>query len=160
MWFNLIAPFTCQLGLNTLFTYTVPQIWLSPDTLTYDLVKNSYFWQTYFEGLTIMFNIVLSLDLFATLRMPFSAPEQRYPYYLGASLVLPLVPASIRMIYFNERGYFYGKYESAFYLLEIFISLLSIIYATCFICKPGTGKKVLKIIIYRHVCYIIVNILC
>ena len=106
-----------------------------------------------------MLNIVLSIDLLFTLRQPFSNPEKRYPYYVGFALTIPICPATIRMIYFNEYGYFYGTVESAFYIVEIFVALASIIRAVFFICQPGTSKKVLKMIIYRHVCYIAVNII-
>ena len=64
------------------------------------------------------------------------------------------------MVYFETNGYFYGVIESVFYLFEIIVALASIIYAICFLCRPGMSKKVLKLIIYRHVCYIGINILC
>ena len=95
-----------------------------------------------------------------TLRQPFSNPEKRYPYYLGFALTLPICPATIRMIYFSVNGYFYGIIQSSFYIVEISVAFASIIYAIFFMCKPGTSKKVLKMIVYRHVCYIAVNILC
>ena len=63
------------------------------------------------------------------------------------------------MIYFNEDGYYFGRIQSVYYVVEIFIALVSIIYAVFFMCKPGTSKHLLKMIIYRHVCYIAVNIL-
>ena len=112
--------------------------------MTFVLVKDSYFWQTYFEGLTVLLNIVLSVDLILTLYQPFSNPMKRYPCYLGFALTLPIGPAICRMIYFDTDGYSYGKIEGVFFVVEIFASLVSIIYSIFFLCKPGTSKRVLK----------------
>lgn len=105
-------------------------------------------------------NMALSIDLIVTLRRPFQNAEKRYPYYLLFSLTLPLASCITRMALFETDGHFYGLLQSCWYFIEIFIALISITYATWFMCKPGTARSTLKIIIYRHVAYIIVNILC
>ena len=105
-------------------------------------------------------NMALSIDLIVTLRRPFQNAEKRYPYYLMVSLTLPLASCLTRMALFETDGHFYGLLQSCWYFIEIFIALISLTYATWFLCKPGTGRATLKIIIYRHVAYIIVNNLC
>ena len=71
MWINLIAPIACPLGLETLLTATVPDFISSNIYVTYSFTRSTYFWQTYFEGMTIIFNTILSIDLVVTLRRPF-----------------------------------------------------------------------------------------
>ena len=68
MWLSLIAPFSCDLGLNKLYEITAPGFFIGKSSMTFIYVKNTFFWKTYFEGLTILLNIVLSVDLLMTLR--------------------------------------------------------------------------------------------
>ena len=68
MWLTLIAPFSCDLGLNKLYEMTAPGFFLGTSSLTFIYVKNTFFWKTYFESLTILLNIILSVDLLMTLR--------------------------------------------------------------------------------------------
>ena len=68
MWLTLIAPFSCDLGLNKLYEMTAPGFFKGTSSMTFIYVKNTFFWKTYFESLTILLNIILSVDLLMTLR--------------------------------------------------------------------------------------------
>ena len=160
MWVNLVTPFYCTLGLQKLFIATIPAFGQPASHLTYMIIRNAYFLQTYFESMTIMLNMVLSIDLVVTLRRPFQNPEKRYPIYLATAITLPIFPAMIREVSFDWAATNYGRPLSILYLLEIAIAIFSIAYSIWFLRKSGINGKVLKTIIFRHVCYIIVNIFC
>ena len=110
--------------------------------------------------MTAVLNMILSVDLITTLRRPFQAPEKRYPKYMATTILVPLLSGIIRMVSFERNAMVYGFVQSSVYLLEIFIAVFSISYATWFLYKSGTNREAMKIIIFRHVAYIIVLILC
>ena len=102
MWINFISPFVCQWNLDKLFQYTTLFIDLSTSDATYHLAEASRLAAIYFMSLTVAINMVLSIDLICTLRMPFQNPVSRYPYYTVATLLISIIPCVFKGSYLND----------------------------------------------------------
>ena len=160
MWVILIAPFSCEpLHFNVLYDKTIFAD-LNTSESTHRLLQLNFFWMTYLYCLVSMLNLALSVDLILTLRRPFQKPESRYSLYLIPSIIVPIIPAAVRVAFINVNDHYYGIIVIGFFCVEILAAFLSIVYAVWFKCQRDASPSVFKKILYRHVSYITVSMLC
>ena len=105
--------------------------------------------------MVLVMNACLCLDLIWTLRDPFTKPESRYTLYIALVLTLPLVP-----FFFRHDVDIYQLVVLVYFLVYILIAFYSSIVAFVELRKPGMSSAARKMIINRHISYMVVNILC
>ena len=160
MWTLLLAKYSCDIGLNKLWMYSLPMLnSTDEEQATNVLYHLSIFWITFFYSCIIMFNMALSVDLLLTIRNPFQKPERRYPLYLTTSFLVSLVPSIVRTVDTRYR-YDYGMIIDLIFALYFIVTVSNIVHAVYYLCRPGISRDMIKLIVYRHVFYILINLLC
>ena len=105
--------------------------------------------------MVLVMNTCLCFDLISTLRDPFSKPESRYPLYITLALTLPFIP-----FFFRHNAKLYQTVVAVYFLMYILVAFYSAFVAIVELRKPGMSSAARKMIINRHISYIVVNIMC
>ena len=103
-------------------------------------------------------NTCLCHDLIFTLRDPFRAPEARYPFYATYTIIVSLIVSLVRV--FSWYLYLYGYILFFIFLIYIGYAVASVIVAFQFVRKPGISGEARRMVVNRHVSYIVVNVVC
>ena len=162
MWSKLALPFICNLNLPQILSFSTPTVILNEWQAMSVLLYSTLFMDTYFYNMMIAMNMCLQFDLVFTFRRPFEKPESRYHKYFAFATILPLIPAFIHGSFINNRGnsVLYKYVTCVIFASYLMTTIWSASYAVFYLRRPGMSRTARKMIVTRHLSYIIVNVIC
>lgn len=145
----------CKWNLNVLFAWTVyfqTDIYYKARALMIQII--STVWLAVFATfMTIMLNMMLSIDLILTVRYPFKKKDGRNMIYLTISLIVAAVYTS--GLGFTHSGDTYYQFSismgQAVLCLFFLIFLVSIVYTWRKLSGQGMSKEVRNLVLKRHI---------
>lgn len=160
-WLLFWTNFICKVHLEDLLDYTLP--YYTGDKkwhIINSLATIIAFQQTFYYNMILALNTCVCLDLVLMLWNPFRNVESRYLHYMGWSVVVSLIPSSIRVAFGGKNLYIYGYFLAGCFLAYIFIAIYSAYVAQKALNRPGMSKIARQMINRRHFTYILVNFFC
>ena len=152
----------CELKLYKLFSYTV-FFSDSPDKM-YDslrLILNSslYLFKTLFI-ISFFLNSFLSIDLYLTVKSPFTPASSRLKVYYGISFLTGIIVSLIEATRFDNDSSEAATVEEitvlASFAIFIIIAIPATIFASRRILRKGVSESVRREVISRHIKYILI----
>lgn len=146
---------SCEWNLNVLFAYTVyfdSDIYYQARALCIQII--STIWLAVFATfMTVMLNMMLSIDLILTVRYPFKKKDDRNKIYVAISVLFSLV-YTCGMGFSNDGENFYDFSKwMGIVMLSLFFAVfvVSIAYTCKKLSGPGMSKEVRNLVLKRHI---------
>jgi uncharacterized protein YacL len=111
--------------------------------------------------LTIILNTCLAVDLILMIKHPFARKETRETKFLVGSFLLSFTLTwTIMLTTNNQHGYLIPPRSVRALVMLVFatyfaLSIASVVYAAKKLCRSSISKETIKLVLLRHVLYII-----
>jgi hypothetical protein len=125
-------------------------------------VSANYF-SVFLIFMSIMLNACLAVDLILMLKHPFKSKEARIPLYLVSSIAVTvfITTAWLMTVYKSPvtstivPAKWVLKCAILIIILQLLVSIYSVIYALWKLCKPGISKESRRLVLIRHILSIV-----
>jgi hypothetical protein len=127
------------------------------------LAVSANFFSIFFIFMNIVLNAALAIDLILMLKYPFKAKEPRIPMYVITAFITScllcitwvMTVAKSQQLNTIRPAKPVMWFAVTLIVLQLLISIVSIIYALVKLCRPGISKESRKLVLIRHILSII-----